>query len=376
MSIKTIIFLAILLAPAVIAADWVEVNVRYSWTRQSVGFCQTASQCLVSNAFNESWDNFPDRYWSEVANSQKPKCINNTQYIADNYCDNGIWSTRTRLVATQLLAVALNKSDTNFSIYCDTYDDVLNKYAYSTDYGPVTTFLRKFCSQTGNRVVENCVNNICVMRYANNMAFGMAINTDISGTKSPLQALNLSATECDNTKNNDGDYDACGDEVWYNHDTQSILYVPAVSPLPPILPIITDYFMVPYNKLRTYVFDYIHDPDIAQYNYTFFNLTPQFNYISIAREGTDFTYSFKQANITHNNIPTEYAGWYFTNIQLPENACDRIIKRYDGKASCEVQPSPTEFYVVAYKKPPSNPILKPVSIVDAWQDMTGKLRVN
>ncbi|MEM3154657.1 MAG: hypothetical protein QW165_03785 [Candidatus Woesearchaeota archaeon] len=366
------ILLLILLIPTTFAADWVEVSIRQDWDRKSTGFCKTTSQCLVSNAFSDAWDNFPDRYWSEQSNANRPKCIENGQFIEDNYCDMGSWSSRTRLVATQLLSLALNQSPNAFSIYCDSYPAVLNRYAYRTDYGPVISFLDKFCLQPGNRFIRNCVNNICVLRYGNTVAFGTALNTDINGQKSPLQALNLSPTACDNALNQDNDYDFCTFSVWYNHDTKSIIYAPTAV-LPPINPLTNAFFMTPYNKLKDYVFTNIHKPDIAQYNYTFFNQPPAFKNIYISKDDIDFVYSFKQENITLTQI--DYAGWYFSNIHLPPGACDRIIKRYDGRANCEVQPSPAEFYIVAHKTPPVNKFDTRQSIVDAWKETVGMLRV-
>jgi len=358
----------------VASADWVATSIRHDRYRRSTGFCQNATQCLVSNAFSETWDNFPDRYWTEASNSEKPKCIADGQYISDHYCERGQWSSRTKLVATQLLATALSTSPTNFSLYCDSYDKVLNKYAYSTDYGSVTTFLREFCYPRDGVRLENCVNNICVLRHGNNVAFGMAINTEIDGLKSPLQALNLSQDECDAAKNADGDYDACGWGVWYNHDTESLLYVPRLSPLPAAEPIVQDFFITPFNKLKDYVFTVVHKPEITQYNYTFFNFTPQFNQVYMAKEGFDFVYGFRESNVTLFQL--DYGGIYFSNIDLPSDTCSRIIKRYDDRANCEEQPSPSEFYMAAHKTPPVNRFDERKSIIDVWDEMTGKLRVS
>jgi len=377
MPVRKLIFLAallILLIPAVYSADWVEVSIRQDWQRKSIGFCKQTNQCLVSNAFNEAWDNFPDRYWSELSNDNKPKCITDGQYIEDNYCDMGAWSSRTRLVATQLLALALDKTPTNFSLYCDDYQEVLNRYDYRTDYGPVTSFMDKFCSQPGNRFIRNCMNSVCVLKYGGNVAFGTSINTEINGAKSPLEALNISAATCDNAINNDKDYDPCAYGVWYNHDTRGIVYAPGIITLPAPAPSTQAFFLTPYDKLKDYVFTYVHKPDIAQYNYTFFNSTPQFKQIYIAKDDIDFVYSFKQKNITLSQI--DYAGWYFSNIFLPEDTCDRVIKSYDSRANCEEQPSATEFYIAAHKTPPVNKFDIKKSIADAWEETVGMVRVS
>jgi len=310
MSIRTILLLILITAPFVAAqgAQWVEVNVKHNWDRRSSGFCNEGAQCLVSNAFNETWDNMPDRYWSQVANWQRPKCINHTQYISDNYCENGEWTSRTKLLSKQLLAIALDKAPTSFSLYCDNYKKVLNRYQYRTDYGLVTNFLNSLnCLQAGNKRKDNCVNNICVMKYNNNIAIGTAINTDISGEKSPLQALNLSKAACNNAKQSGG-YNHCGFGVWYNHDLKSMIYTPALQTLPAVTTLTEQFFMDPYNKLNDYVFKVVHQPTIQQQNYTFFNFTPKFNQIYMAKDQFDFAYSFREQNITL--VQRDYAGWF------------------------------------------------------------------
>jgi hypothetical protein len=373
-----LLLLAALIVVAVVAqvqnqgAQWVEVSVHKSWDRKSSGFCQSDSQCLVSNAFNESWDNMPERYWSQSLGSLRPKCIADAQYISDHYCMNGTWSSRTRLVATQLLDVALDQSPEDFALYCDKYSAVLNKYAYSTDYGVVTQFIRGFCAQPGGTRFDSCANNICVVKYNTSVGFGMSINTDISGDDSPLQSLNLSPTICTAALNNDKDFDFCAGNVWYKHDIQSFVYLPGISTLPNPSPLTQQFFLTPFERLKNYVFTVVHNPDVAQLNYTFFSQTPVFNQVYMAKDGIQFAYGFRESNITLSQI--DYAGWYFSNMEFPVEACARVVKRYDDRASCEAQPSPTEFFVVAHKVPAIGKFVQP-SIVDAWNDMTGKLRV-
>lgn len=385
MSIKTIILLLLLTLPFAYAADWVEVSFRTSWDRKSAGYCQETTQCLVSNSFNETLNNQPNTYWTGTTNSQKPKCINTTQYIGDNYCENGAWSSRTKLLATQLIETTLATSQSNFSLYCDTYQNALNRYNYNTDYGTVTSFIGRFCQQPGNHYITDCFNSICVLKHGNQISFGTPFNTDISGTKSPLNALNLSSTQCDSAKNNDGDYDTCGNGVWYNHDLQTILFSPAITTMPAPTASAKDYLATPYSKITNYVFTNIHDPDIEQKNYTFFNTAPLFKQIYLAKSDYKLVYSFKESNVQRyppqapastGSIPLNYSAWYMSNINLPTKTCDRIIKTYDGRAHCEQQPSQTEYYIVAHKTPPVNQFDTAKSITDIWQNVTSILKVD
>jgi len=60
-------------------------------------------------------------------------------------------------------------------------------------------------------------------------AFGVSLNDAIDGDDSFLFALGKDNTFCDGTLNNDGDYDECGEGIYYNHDTESLIFVPSGS---------------------------------------------------------------------------------------------------------------------------------------------------
>ncbi|MBS3148876.1 hypothetical protein J4219_08415 [Candidatus Woesearchaeota archaeon] len=357
-------------------AKWVQVDIKLNFQQTSTGFCREQSQCLVSNAFSEVFDNIPESFWDGLTDSDLgPKCIGDGQFILDNYCARGGWSSRTRLIATELLAIALRDSPSNFSLYCDSFETALNEVNYLSQAGPVLNFLGKSCPQegfAGARVTERCTNSLCVLKYGQNVAFGTSLNARIDGPKSFLNALNLGLEECGNALNSDGDYDYCGDAVWFNLNTNSILYAPGLAELGVPSDLANQFFLTPYNELSDYVFSVVHKPEVAQFNYTFFRQIPQFSQVYFAKDGFEFVYAFKQKNVTLSQI--DYAGWYLSNIELPSDACTRFVKRFDSRANCESQPSPTEFFVVAHKTP--QVVGKtPQNIVDSWHETTGRLRV-
>lgn len=369
----------LLLLPLAFAqgADWVPFDLRQDWQRTSVGYCANDSQCLVSNSFNSTYDNIPDAYWDGLVNdSLGPKCINHGQFILDHYCSQGEWSSRTRLVAEQLLALALNYSPSDFALYCDDYTSALNRFNYSANYGNVEQFLSKNCLQTGLffESATPCVNSVCALRFGNNVGFGTSLNVAVDSPNSFLQSLNLPPSACNSAINDDNDYDQCGGNVWYNWNTNSVLFLPGITNLNPPDQLVMDFFSTPYEKLYDYVFTNVHNPDVGHLDYSFFNATPDFSYVYMTKDVYDFAYGFKQENVTLSQV--DYAGWYLSNIDLPVDTCRRFIKRFDPSArvSCEVQEVPTEFYVVANAVPPL-PGFERKSIVDSWADLTGKLRV-
>jgi len=323
-------------------ADWVgPLQVSTTWDYKATDFCSRNTQCLVKTG----------------------KCIDSATWDLDHYCDSGQWTSRTKDIALQLLELALGNNPSNFSLYCNNYDAVLNKYDYSTDYGSVTTFLRSFCTQPSGKT-KNCVNNVCAVKYGSNVAFGMSLNADISGDKSILKALNLSNTICDNAKNNNGVYNSCGSNVWYNHDKESIIHAKANS-LPAPSTTTKAFFISSYDKIQTYAYANVHNPNVRHLNYTSFKLRPMFDTLYLSKHNFNYVYSYKQTNITL--FQDGYIGLHLSNIDLPENACNDIFKQYDSRAGCEKQPTQNEFFVTAKR-------ITSKSLVDAWDDLL-KIRV-
>jgi len=78
------------------------------------GFCPNITRCLYNIAGNPL-DN------GNV--NGNPQCINDTQYIKDNLCQNGNWTSRTKLLAMELISLA--KSTDKFTLMCGAKEDVL-----------------------------------------------------------------------------------------------------------------------------------------------------------------------------------------------------------------------------------------------------------
>ncbi|RMD57956.1 hypothetical protein D6825_02445 [Candidatus Woesearchaeota archaeon] len=378
--IVKLLFVALLLFPIAFAqsADWVEFDLVSNWQRSQVGFCKTSSQCLVDNSFNETFDNLPAAYWDGLRfPSQGPKCIDSGQFILDKFCSQGNWTSRTALLAQQLVALALRESPDNFSLYCDTPFNALHRLNYSTTFGYVPGYFDNSCIQTGFFGAINsrgCVNNACVLQFGNRIAFGLSLNSNIDSPNSFLHALNLPVDSCQNAINDDGDYDSCAGSVWYNWNLNSLIYAPGVSALPGIDSTSLLFFSRPHELLRRYVFDYVHSPGVREFDYSFFNATPLFDFVYIAKKGLGLSYGFKEENVTLSQI--DYAGWYYSNIDFPAGTCERFIKNADPsvRSHCKVQPSDSEYYIVAHKTPPLGTFSRQ-SLVDLWPDLTGKLRV-
>lgn len=287
------------------------------WSKITTGTCTQPTQCLVNSAYNSQYDNQPDRYWSETVNANKPKCIGNGQYLSDHYCESGVWASRTKTLALHLLTIAGQQSGP-YVLTCDHYTRQFRNTAGTNAYGAISTYLGTTCWQPGNKVVEPCINNVCTLTTTTGVLWGTTLNSDIQGTKSFLKALNINPTACNNAVNQDNDFDTCGTNLWYNHNTQTIISSQ------PAIPSITN----EAKQLLSSNFNIIRNSLSSNPDYAFFQ-QPDYSTIFYASTPTNSAFSFKQPPITTSRI--EYAGWTYSN--LPQGACS-VITAYDNKASC------------------------------------------
>lgn len=340
-------------------ADWVSAPVKYSWDYVYEGFCDSNSQCLVNPGFSSVFDNNVDAYFLSTSSAARPRCIDSSQYLLDHLCVNGEWSSRTRLVAEQLLALA-DSSAGSFSLYCDSYENVLNKYDYLTSYGFVRTLVGTWCDVGSQRVP--CVNDFCVLEYDGEVAFGTALNVPIDdGDKSFLFALNLSEDYC-NAVSGSG-FSRCGGKVWFDPLLDLVVY--SDDSLPPTASVAG-------------VLDSLHDNvvlyanDVVDPVPSFVNLSPDFSRFYLAKEGDKILFSEKSVGIT--DLDVDYAAWHFYKFSLPNNLCDFFLLG-DSRTYCASQPYADSFFVYAYKLPAPLGFTAPASVVDEWSRFVGGVRV-
>ncbi len=341
------------------AGSWMPAALKFSWDKSSSGFCSAPTQCLVNDAYDDSLDGQPDLYFDNLGSpNMLPKCINDTQYIFDSFCDTGLWSSRTNLIAQQLLAIAVTNSPNDFSLYCDSFDNSLNVFDYIVSSVSVLPLLSDSC-MIGNLVNQPCVNNFCVLEYGNNVAFGVSLNKPVDAADSFLRALDKSRTYCNGERNNDGFFTKCGDNIWYNHDIESIISTSELS-LPIITPTINSFFNNNFEDISNFVFSDVHSTSLPQFDYSFFNTSlPLFDFVYFSQKNTKSIFGFKEKTSF-----IDFTGWNFNNVNLPSNFC-LFIKTLGGE--CESKNS--NVFIVGKKEGFQE------SIVDHWSDLSGKLRL-
>jgi hypothetical protein len=381
---KLAVFLiAIVLLPVVVAddgAEWFEVPIRTSWDLAMSGTCALDTQCLVHLLGNASYNGRTDKWFSATAKEnprEGPKCLNTTQYINDFQCENGNWTSRTRSVALQLLQFANQNSATNFSLYCDRYDRVLNQYRYQLQGVAVESYLDQSCVVGGTSVP--CVNSICVLKTPQGVAFGVPLNVPVNDpSKSFLKALAKNVGLCNSVSAATSGFAKCAatEPVWYGPSINSIIWLPSGA-LPAVTPGIASALANPLATMSDYVLVVLHSRTNHAMDFSYFPKTRLFNHLFVAQNGNRAVFGFLETDIRpeFDPVPVDYLGVRYTGIDLGGNPCLNLVKRYDSKAFCENQTT-SGFNVIARQRcEQGEPCLLGASpIVDVFPALAGKLR--
>ncbi|MDO8510851.1 MAG: hypothetical protein Q7S55_01670 [Nanoarchaeota archaeon] len=198
-----------------IEGEWKRSVLKFDWNSQQWGFCPQENECFVlgSGKAENTAESFYD--------GEYPICISDSEYIFDNYCNQGNWTSRTKFLATKLLEVAENDE---YVLYCSPYREALLDLGNNENYLGGEFLVTQKQQQTlqqslqkpaqpqvlptcfnnvkdpqGKRLVPDgqntCINNVCVLQYKDGgqfkVAFATTLNKKINDPKSFLVSLNI-----------------------------------------------------------------------------------------------------------------------------------------------------------------------------------------
>ncbi len=190
-----LILLALLLPAAALAAKWTPIEAKYDPLHQFRGTCEADSQCFVfvKDSFSDGTGNCYSRLNCE--------CINSTEYLEDDYCENGFWTKRTKLVANTLVEFAQKlQPAVDYTLYCDNASNSIPNLP--ADF-PSSSF-----------------NNFCMLKYGNKIGIGTSLNTEFD--ENILGAAGISGYgECAG----DSEWKNCGAGVWFNPEINAAIWL-------------------------------------------------------------------------------------------------------------------------------------------------------
>lgn len=346
---------------------WKQVRKKFSPDRVMGGFCPDEDQCLVHVLGNSAFDNQPDKFLlgNPLNPNTIPRCIKHEQFILDFICNNGNWTSRTKLLAVQLLSLAQKSNVDKFTISCDTSQNTLNNIEYDAGQGLVAQFVATPCV-VGNRLAP-CVNNFCTLKFPEGMvAVATSSNIPINDQRSVLRALNTSKESCNAAKQQTGTgfFGECSSlpslqgKLWYNPDINSVVYLPQT-----LDTALADTFTpAQLSNILDFVFTK-HNPNNPQFNLTFFNRTAILNTLFYSQNGDKNIFAFLEQNQTPFKL--NYLGVNYKNINLGRDPCFTYFKRADAQALCEGQITPNNFVVIS----------KTNTLAGLFADIGAKLRL-
>jgi len=257
---------------------------RNTWDGDNIGYCLDDSDCLVNSqetSFNGTVEDATDIY---NPNGNAVRCIAEEEYIGDHYCNYGEWTSRTALIATQLIGFGGDFDDV--SLYCGSYDEVLNHYDYSVNGGYAEYYLglQSYSCMLGNNTVP-CVNNVCVLKYnqggQDKVVLGMSLNHDVdSSVYSILESLGGSNQDCNGQLNSDR-FLSCGTGVWYNDKIKTVIFSPESITMGNVL---VGSWNSALKSIYTGIFNSVAYRNPSTYDYGFVTGTQDFKNLYLAKK--------------------------------------------------------------------------------------------
>jgi hypothetical protein len=361
-------------------STWTRSEPKFNWYRDptQINFCQQPYSCMCAGAQTNPYDYSCDSQYVDSNNCLKQPNV----YKEDHYCQamysgstviSSKWTTRTKLLAEQMTALA---GGSDYTLFCD-------KYSRSVNY-PVPL-----------EMIEGNINSVCTIYYGDTSAIGISLRPTSGDSMlfdvKPIlydpgnglidQVLGESETvpTCSNAiqSSNDaehGTFKRCtssSNKVWYNNRTRSIIYsknglsysdslpVPdwnsADSQLMDMAQPILDHAQA--NK------ELIESGTNAKPGIGMIQFTSDFNRLYAAKRGSRSVLGFAETKYDseftedlRNVLGVAYNG--FSNID-----CEDIIHAYP-ESYCGVQ----DGEIIVLDKGPGD--------FELWQDLTSKVRIS
>jgi len=324
--------------------NWTEARLRYTPSGNTSGYCPTADQCLVDLQGDPEDNNNP---------SGNPQCIADEQYRRDDYCENGIWTSRTKLIALQLLDLPQKENIGNYVLFCGDYKDALNYLDYEV---------------RDNKIAKSYItdkpNNYCVLSYGGKVVLGTSLNQEIDS--GDYKFMDLIGASCSSGMTDEDEYSPCSPKkAWYNKKLKSVIYSQGLVELYEV------------NLFDKFV-EFLKNPFVAllinklkektpPYDQSFVKEIKEFKNLYINKKGDKFILGtmegeqYKNIIVQYINFDTDVCEMVDTYNEYHSGLMSGILCSKEGK----------NYYVLAHGSIFTTP--DPTNI---WADLTSKLRVN
>lgn len=176
-----------------IDGQWTQAFLKRTPDESQEGYCPEQSKCLLD----------------PMGKNESSQCVDSGNYFEDNYCENGEWSTRTKLLALKMLKL----KGGDYTLFCDNRENALNNLASLSSVNSNTNILAAI--QT---------NKFCVLNAGGNVVVGASYNKDLKNI------TNIFGVQCNpGAVQNDSQYHSCdaSKKLWINPGLKSFIYSPS-----------------------------------------------------------------------------------------------------------------------------------------------------
>ncbi len=310
------------------------------------GYCPRPDQCLVDLQGNEEDNDNPEG---------NPQCIRTGQYMEDDYCEDGVWTSRTKYIALQLLDLPQGSED--HTLFCGEYGEVLNYLDYLVEEDKIA---RDYVSGA-----EDKTNNYCVLIYGGKVVFGTSLNKEIDDDTDGYRFMDIvEISNCLVT--NDNQYHECSTtkKAWYNQGLKSVIYSQDSIDLQGfnLFDKFIQFLGMPFTDLTNKLIETIPDP----YDQSFVKGVNTFKNLYVDKKGDRFILGALEGP-QYKNIMIEYKN-FNTDICEMTSAYNRTHSDFMSGILCSNEGS--NYYVLAQGN-----IFSASDPSNIWADLSGKLRV-
>ncbi|MBI2208024.1 hypothetical protein HYU50_00860 [Candidatus Woesearchaeota archaeon] len=333
-------------APAVngfrcVDGNWVNASLNFN-PEGTGGFCPESDQCFVNPSGNPDDNNQPDK---------NPVCITNEQFIKDDYCENGQWTSRTKFVALQLIDIA---KTSDFIAFCDTSENTLNNLNYLIQ-GQLA----------GSLVTSENNNNFCTLVFNDGVFIGTSLNKPVADIGPFLKTIGVD--DCNPALINDGQYHACdsSNKVWYNQKLNSIIYSKQFFTIGTtnFLDTFISFIKNPFDAIINKISATIQEP----FDTSYLDSLKRFNKLYISKSGSKEIKGNMEGR-GFNNLIIEYKNF---NTDICRFIDEFNEKNKDAGSGIKCSREGDTYYVLAQGTQFTK--INPDVI---WNDLTSKLRVS
>ena len=246
-----------------IDGQWKDLPRQSNWGNSDAGFCAQESQCFVSSGGDPEFG--ATEFFEDDTKVKVPSCINTGEYLMDNYCENGNWTSRTKHLVLSM-ANLLNAAD-EYEFYCTAPGEAFGDMAEGDrdiliggmvrdtnddsgmQRGDATGIVRpNVCFPQAHGIIsdneDTCINNVCVLKYKRGsewkVAFATTLNKPLNQPDSFITAtpFRLEPVSPETACPGEGEFTLCNfgptfsGNAWYSKPLNALIYAPEGEDLP------------------------------------------------------------------------------------------------------------------------------------------------